>query len=238
MSRTVVWFSCGAASAVAAKLAPDDAVVVYCDTSASEHWDNKRFFRDVEIWIGREIVRIKSDQYKSVDDVFEKTRYMAGIKGARCTVEMKKVPRFDFQEPDDTHIFGLTFDESVRIAKFEKNNPELKLNWILRDFEITKAMCYDMINHAGIKLPAMYGLGFNNNNCIGCVKATSPKYWEKVRKHFPDVFEKRARQSRELGVRLTRVKGVRIFLDELPAAIAADEPQEESIECGVLCATE
>ena len=44
MSRTVSWFSCGAASAVATKLSNPD-VVAYCDTG-SEDYDNKRFFND------------------------------------------------------------------------------------------------------------------------------------------------------------------------------------------------
>lgn len=51
-SRIVVWFSCGAASAVAAKLALEKygtrACVVYCDTMKSEHPDNVRFFDDVQ----------------------------------------------------------------------------------------------------------------------------------------------------------------------------------------------
>jgi hypothetical protein len=55
--RRLVWFSCGAASAVAAKLAvekyEDACEVVYCDTMATEHPDNQRFFNDVERWIGQ-----------------------------------------------------------------------------------------------------------------------------------------------------------------------------------------
>lgn len=45
-SRVVVWFSCGAASVVAAKLAIEKyrerACVVYCDMMDSEHLDNAR----------------------------------------------------------------------------------------------------------------------------------------------------------------------------------------------------
>ena len=235
--RTVVWFSCGAASACAAKLAPPWAHVVYCDTLASEHPDNVRFLRDVEDWIGQKVQVIKSKHFSSVDDVFERTRYMSGIKGARCTVEMKKIPRFAFQQPDDTHIFGLTADEEPRIRKFEANNPDITLQWILRENGLTKEGCYAMLRDAGIKLPLMYGLGFKNNNCIGCVKATSAKYWENVRRHFPEIYDRRARQSREIGVRLARYKGNRIFLDELPVVVE-DKTPEGDIECGPVCLTE
>ena len=160
---------------------------------------------------------------------------MAGIKGARCTVEMKKIPRFAYQRADDIHIFGLTADEGKRIERFEANNPELSLRWVLRDAGLTKAGCYEMLKAAGIELPAMYGLGFANNNCIGCVKATSADYWQRVQEHFPQVFARRAAQSRAIGVRLARYKGQRVFLDELPGA---DGTPEGDIECGPVCMQE
>lgn len=233
-----MWFSCGAASAVAAKLAVDkygdDCEVVYCDTMSTEHEDNARFFADVGAWLGRDITRIKSSKYDSVDEVFADTRYMAGIYGARCTAEMKKLPRYEYQRPDDVHVFGFTHDESDRIERFEVNNPELFTEWVLRDKGITKEDCYAILEDAGIALPALYALGYKNNNCLGCVKATSARYWNMVRRDFPTVFERRARQSRELGVRLTRYKGERIFLDELPEDYMPAEPLED-ISCGPDC---
>jgi hypothetical protein len=89
-----------------------------------------------------------------------------------------------------------------------------------------------MLRAAGIALPAMYGLGFDHNNCLACPKATSPGYWNRTRRLFLEVFERRARQSRLLGVRLVRVKGVRMFLDELPPE--ADAPDDD-IDCGPVC---
>lgn len=242
MSRVVVWFSCGAASACAAKLAVakyghENTHVVYCNTLATEHPDNVRFLADVGRWLEHPIEIIGSEKYASIDEVFEKERYMAGIKGARCTVEMKKIPRFEYQEYGDTHIFGLTADEGKRIKRFVENNPDLKLDWILRDQAVTKAECYKLLTDGGIALPVMYSLGFKNNNCIGCVKATSAKYWDLVRRHFPVVFWRRAKQSRDLGVRLVRYHGVRMFLDELPDPIT-DKTPEEDIECGPICLVE
>lgn len=232
-----MWFSCGAASAVAAKLAVEtygkSCEVVYCDTLATEHPDNARFFKDVERWIGQSIRIIRSEKYQTIDDVFEKVRYMAGIKGARCTVEMKKVPRENFQGLDDIHLFGYTHDEKKRADRFETQNPSLNVEWILIDREISKADCLSRIAQAGIALPAMYGLGFDHNNCIGCVKSTSSGYWNRVRRLFPEVFEKRVRQSRTLGVKLARAPGgERVFLDMLPKE--ADAPDDD-IDCGPVC---
>jgi len=234
--RRLVWFSCGAASAVAAKLAVEQygagCEVVYCDTMATEHPDNERFFNDVQKWIGRAITVIKSDKFDTIDDVFEKTRYMAGIKGARCTSEMKKIPREKFARTDDIHIFGYTADEQKRAADFEDRNPSLFVEWLLVDRNIDKGMCLWILDVLGIALPAMYALGFDHNNCLACAKATSPGYWNRTRKFFPAVFARRAAQSRLLGVRLVRLKGKRIFLDELPPD--ADAPDDD-IECGPVC---
>jgi hypothetical protein len=236
-SRVICWFSCGAASAAAAKMTVDKygdrALVIYCDTMVSEHSDNERFFHDVQKWIGKPITVIRSLEYASVDDVFEKRKYMSGIHGAACTVGMKKVPRFEFQEPDDIHIFGFTVEEEGRIVKFEKENPELHLEWILRDNGVTKKHCLEALEIDGIAIPAMYLLGYKNNNCKGCVKATSPKYWNMVRRHFPDVFARRTIQSRNLGVRLARVKGVRVFIDEIPLEDVTDNG--EDLSCGPQC---
>jgi len=244
MSRVLVWFSCGAASAYASKLAiekygKERVELVYCDVLNTEHPDNERFLKDVEQWLGKEVTRVKSSKYDSVDDVFEKTRYMAGIAGARCTVEMKKVPRFEYQQPDDIHIFGLTSDEKKRAERLENNNPELNLDFILVDNSVTKAECHAAIENAGIEQPLMYKLGFRNNNCIGCVKASSIQYWKKVRYHFPDVFWHRAEQSRRIGARLVKIKGERKFLDEIPeddmALFDVYETTEEDISCGPDC---
>lgn len=237
--RAIAWFSCGAASACAAKLASErfkNLRVVYCDTLAEEHFDNIRFLHAVEKWIGLPIELIKSEKYNSIIEVWDKRKYMAGISGAPCTLEMKKIPRHVYQLPNDLHIFGLTADEQKRIDKFEKNNPDLEMEWILRDAGITKEGCYQMLRNTGIALPVMYSMGFKNNNCIGCVKAASAVYWNRVRQFFPEVFAARAEQSRRIGARLVRWKGKRIFLDELP--FGDDGEKEKDIECGVICVKE
>lgn len=234
--RRVVWYSCGAASAVAAKVAVDvygdNCEIASCDTRKSEHPDNYRFTADVERWIGRPITHIASERYATVDDVIEKRRYMAGVKGALCTVELKKLPREAWQRPDDVHIFGYTVEEHRRAAIFEKNNPALDVEWLLIDQGITKAQCHAMIAEAGIAQPAMYRLGYEHNNCPGCVKSSSPGYWNMIRRDFPEVFDRRVRQSRLLGVKLIKLHGSRAFLDELPEDM--DAPQDD-IDCGPVC---
>src|SRR5690242_18240724 len=122
--RKIGWFSCGAASAIAVKLS--GAMPVYCETGA-EHEDNERFLRDCEPWFGRPVTRLKSDEYKDTWDVWERTRWLAGIQGARCTTELKVKPRLAFQLPTDIHVFGYTADrpDVERAERLRANYPEL-----------------------------------------------------------------------------------------------------------------
>jgi 3'-phosphoadenosine 5'-phosphosulfate sulfotransferase (PAPS reductase)/FAD synthetase len=115
MARTIVWFSCGAASAVAARLTlrnNPDAIVAYCETG-SEHPDNERFMADCVRWFNAPVVRLKSDKYTDIWDVYEKRKYLSGINGAPCTKELKVVPRLNaYDLPSDIHVFGYTADKS------------------------------------------------------------------------------------------------------------------------------
>jgi hypothetical protein len=237
MSRVVSWYSCGAASAIATKLTLKDAPaaeVVYCETGG-EHSDNERFLTDCEIWFGKSITRLRSAKYASTWDVWEDRSYLAGISGAPCTSELKVAPRLAWQRQDDVHVFGYTADKPdiIRANRLRLNYPEMQISTPLIDAGLDKRACIAMIENAGIAVPVMYRLGFQNNNCIPCVKATSPNYWANVRKHFPDEFDRMARLSRHLDVRLTRFGDERKFIDEIPD----DHPLTDAIapSCDFLC---
>lgn len=238
-----MWFSCGNNSAVAAKLAierfgEDELRIVRCVVN-NEHPDNDRFHADVERWIGRPIEQAASTEYADCWDVWERRKYMSGIHGAPCTIEMKKAVRWQIEREwgPDYQVFGFSADEARRAASFTEKNPEVRLRNVLIDAGISKPQCAQIIRDAGIALPVMYGLGFKNNNCIGCVKATSPAYWANVRAHFPGVFDRMAGMSRRLNCRLTRIKGKRVFIDEIPVDFTGRD-RSAPVECGVLCGQE
>lgn len=245
MSRIVCWFSCGAASACATKLALQerpDAIVAYCaSTLSTEHPDNMRFLRDCEQWFGRPVTMLYAEKYADIFDVFDKTGWLVGPGGARCTTELKKLVRRQFQRPDDIQVFGFDVHEQGRADRFRKNNLGVTLATPLIDHRIDKAECFRMLDRAGIELPEMYKLGYRNNNCIGCVKGGSG-YWNKIRIDFPEVFERMAKVERDMGVAICKtepkVGGVRtrtpVYLDELHPQ-AGRYSQEPAMQCGVLC---
>ena len=221
MSRTIVWWSSVGPSGIVCKLMlaeNPDAIIARCETS-NEDEDNYRFEKDVMKWLNAKVTILKSDKFDSVQDVWIKRKYMSGIAGAPCTVEMKVAPRLAFQLPTDIHVFGYT-DDSQDIERFERlktNYPELNVRAPLIENRINKASALAMIERAGLKLPRSYAMGFPNANCLqtGCVKATSASYWALLREKFPDRFEKTAKLSREIGTKLARVDGERVFIDEI-----------------------
>lgn len=238
--RVLIWWSTGAASFVAAQLtlrASPEAIVVRCETN-NEDPDNYRFEADAMRRLDASVTLIKSDEYESVWDVWHKRRYMAGINGAPCTSEMKIAPRLAFQRPDDVHVFGYTADREdiERFNRLRENYFELDARAPLIEQGITKAASLAMVERAGLELPRSYAMGFPNANCLqtGCVKATSPDYWSLYRYHFPENFARTAAYAREIGARLTRVKGERRFIDEIPA----DWPMTNPIipACDFMCA--
>lgn len=239
----VVWFSCGAASAVAAK----KTIELYGETHnirivnnpiAEEDSDNIRFCKDVESWLGVEIEFAFNSEYPnhSIEEVFAKRKYMSGVKGAPCTYELKKKARHQWESRNVFHhvVLGFTVDEKKRHDNFVL--AERPLLPVLIDLGITKEDCFKIIKDAGIKLPRVYELGYPNANCIGCVKATSPTYWNHVRQHHPEVFERRMQQSSEIGAKLVRYDGKRILLAELPEN-ATGRPMKSmrKFECGIFC---
>lgn len=238
-----VWFSCGAASAVAAKKTIEKygkthIIRVLNNPVAEEHPDNLRFCNDVAKWLGVDIESVVNPSYPdcSAETVCEDRGYMSGIHGAPCTLLLKKEARrkWEMQNHCDYHVLGFTADEEKRWRDFLRERPNTLP--ILIEAGLRKADCFRIIEEAGLRLPEIYRLGYPNANCIGCVKATSPTYWNHVRQQHPEAFKRRSEQSRELGVRLARYKGQRVFLDELPADAKGAPMKDMNFECGIFCA--
>ena len=238
----VVWFSCGAASAVAAKKTIEIwggsfNIRVVNNPIKEEDSDNLRFLKDVEKWIGTTIEFANNSQYPtcSAVDVWDKKKYMSGIAGAPCTLELKKKARQQWEKVNTFHhvVLGFTKDEQKRHDRFIQT--ERQLLPVLIDLGLTKADCFKILADANIELPNIYKLGYPNANCIGCVKATSATYWNLVREKHPEVFSARAEQSLRIGAKLCTYKGERIQLTELPPDAKGRPLKNLHVECGIFC---
>jgi 3'-phosphoadenosine 5'-phosphosulfate sulfotransferase (PAPS reductase)/FAD synthetase len=238
-----VWFSCGAASAVAAKLTLNKFgdrcdVRVVNSPVAEEDADNRRFLLDVQHWLGIKIEIATNPKYPQAScvDVWEDRKFMSSPYGAPCTQILKKQARYAWQDVNKPqwHVLGFTADEQNRFDRFTLTETENALP-VLIDAKMSKRDCFAALKAADIKLPAIYDAGYPNANCIGCVKASSPTYWNHVRQQHPEVFDQRARQSRRLGTKLVRVKNQRIYLDELNPSARGAPLKSMDIECGLFC---
>lgn len=162
--RLVCWFSCGAASAVATKLAiienqkrrlADDVLIAYIKIK-EEHNDNKRFLRDCERWFNTPIVTLTNEKYGgSIVNVFNRLHFMGGISGAPCTLHLKKEIRRKVQRPDDLQVLGYTVEEMNRADRFIDANAEADLWPVLIEQGLTKNDCLAIIQNAGIAPPPL-----------------------------------------------------------------------------------
>jgi 3'-phosphoadenosine 5'-phosphosulfate sulfotransferase (PAPS reductase)/FAD synthetase len=238
--KKIGWFSCGVTSAVACKLAVDkygkDNVELYYMVIDSAHKDNERFIAECEKWIGVEVKRVRSHRFKDQFEAIEKIKYINGPTGARCTLELKKNVRREVEKTVDFdgQIFGFEFSkkEVNRAIRFAQQYPQAKPIYPLIDRKMTKQQCAELLLMNGIELPEMYKLGFHNNNCIGCVKG-GKGYWNHIRKHFPETFEKMSDLEQKIGNSCIKGK----FLKDLGPNEGRHDPPIVP-DCGTFCEIE
>lgn len=239
-NKIVAWWSAGVTSAIACKLALDaygkDNVDIIYFAIDSAHPDNNRFKKECEEWYGKEIEVWRSDKYTDQFDVIEKTKYINGAYGARCTLELKKQVRYNVQKQRNYYgqVFGFEYSkkEINRALRFME---QYDVNPIFPLIEkmMSKAECLYYLERQGIKRPVMYELGFPNNNCIGCVKGGAG-YWNLIRKEFPDYFDRMAELEEKVGATCLKDAKGRIPLKQLDP----ERGRKQKIimpDCGSFC---
>ena len=242
MSRIVAQFSCGAASAVATRMARAQygRIEILNAYLLEEHPDNRRFAADCEGWFGQSITTLRDERDgASTIRVFRRKQYMMGPNGAPCSRALKRDLLDAWKQPGDIMVFGYTAEESDRLDDFRERNPDRPVLAPLIDAGLTKADCKAMVLRAGIELPLMYRLGYDNANCIGCVKG-GEGYWRAIREDFPKQFEANCLVQDEIGpgswflrYRSGPRKNERFPLRDLPAG----EPRRNEVlpSCSFFC---
>jgi hypothetical protein len=186
---------------------------------------------DCERWFDKEIEVIRSQKYENVLDVITKKSFINSPYGARCTKDLKQKVRLDFEKlhPEITHqVWGFEYSpkEINRADRLRSKYTQHKHLCPLIDNKITKTDALDILKQAHIALPAMYLLGYNNSNCVGCVKG-GMAYWNKIRVDFPEVFRNMSLAERKINHSCLK----NTFLDELdPAAGRGQKPL--ALDCG------
>lgn len=228
----VVWFSAGISSFIACYLTKDVDKIIYIDID-DQHPDSIRFVKDCEIILGKPIEILKS-HYGCVENAIRAATVIKLPSGfAPCTNWLKKRVRMDWeyehQGEELTYVWGFDCEERARAERLIEAMPKFKNEFPLIENNLTKQDCHAIANRLGLKRPAMYDFGYNNNNCIGCIKG-GMGYWNKIRKDFPEVFKRRAKLEREIGHSILK----ECYLDELEPNKGAEQ-KEILEECGIFC---
>jgi hypothetical protein len=240
-SRIVSHFSCGAASAVATKLAlaeyPPERVVILRAWILEEHEDNDRFSADCERWFGHPITVLRDEKYgASAIEVFKAKRYLKGLYGAPCRKALKSDVLEAAGLPGDVWVLGYTAEEEDRLNEFLDANNGQQVICPLIKHGLMKSDCLAMVERAGIELPKMYQLGYNNNNCRCCVKG-GEGYFNRQRVDFPEHFAALADVQESIGpgafLFRDRKTGERFSLRNLPPD--KGRHKEPEISCSFYC---
>jgi hypothetical protein len=226
----VAWFSAGVSSFVAALFSKPDKII-YIDID-DQHPDSMRFVEDCERVLGHEIEILKSP-YGSVENAILAAGFIRRARSAcKCTDYLKKRVRkeWELQQAEPlTYVWGMDCAERGRADAIIETMTNMEHEFPLIDLGLEKQEAHAICEDLGVKRPLMYDLGYNNNNCIGCVKG-GMGYWNKIRVDFPDVFESRAKLERRVNSRCLKD----CFLDELEPG--RGRMSEEILpECGIFC---
>jgi hypothetical protein len=230
----VSWFSAGVSSAVATKLSnPDVIIYIHID---DQHPDTLRFVYDCEKWFGKKIIRLQSE-LKTVEMACRKAGTLPMRMFSPCTKFLKKEPRKNWEKQNPgrhTYVWGFDSGEKHRIDRIVEGMTDYDHEFPLRD--LTKEECHGIMYKTGIKRPAMYDLGYSNNNCLGCLRGRMG-YFNKIRKDFPEVFASRVRLEKiftSAGFEGEHARIIKDYpLDKLPEGKGRCEPILD--ECGIYC---
>ncbi len=230
----VCWISAGVSSFIAGYLERDTIdKFIYIDIE-DQHPDSMRFIKDCEKVLGKEIEVLKSSEYNTVEDCIRTAGVLKMPYGfAPCTNWLKKRVRKQWEEAhkdyEITYVWGMDCNEKHRAENLVETMIEFNHCFPLIERNLSKADAHGINFSLGVKRPYMYDLGYNNNNCIGCIKG-GMGYWNKIRVDFPEVFESRAKLERDIGYSILK----ECYLDELDPN--RGRMSEEIMEdCSIFC---
>jgi hypothetical protein len=230
-NMNVCWISAGVSSFIAGYLARqgiDKYIYIHIQ---DQHEDSMRFIKDCENVLEKQVEVLQS-KYLSVNNVIRQFRFINSPYGAKCTDILKKRVRKEWEskqvEPI-TYYWGFDLSEKHRAEKLIEAMTGFNHRFPLIERQLTKQDAHAMCKKLNIKRPVMYDIGYQNNNCIGCVKG-GMGYWNKIRIDFPEVFKKMAKTERDINARCLK----QYYLDELPDDVGRkQEPIVE--ECSIFC---
>ena len=181
----VCWMSAGVSSFIAGYLVRETVdEFIYIDI-ADQHPDSLRFIKDCKKALDKPIKILRSSEYDSVEEAIRAAGVIRMVSGfAPCTAWLKKRVRkqweLEHSDYEITYVWGFDLNEKRRAENVVDTMIEFNHEFPLIDNNLFKQDSHAIAAELGIKRPVMYDMGYNNNNCIGCVKG-GMGYWNKIR---------------------------------------------------------
>lgn len=242
----VCQFSCGAASAVAAKITlarhGHEKTRIVNAYVKEEDPDNRRFLADCEKWFNHEVVVVKNEKYgASARQVWRQERYINGPLGASCSLRLKRDPISKYMrsigwsyDAGDRMVIGFTVDEKNQ-DRIERGRDA---GWLMPcvDLKLSHADCRGMILRAGIRLPRRYDQGFRNANCVACCKG-GERYFRRERRLNPVDVAEVVQIQKEIGPTAYFFRDRKTGVRYTPAEVPDEGPVEnaDAPECSFFC---
>ena len=230
---TVSYFSAGVSSAVATKLMIGEIDRVMYTHIDDQHPDTMRFVHDAEDWFGHK-AEVWQSPLKCVENACRMAAYIRHPqRGAACSLRLKRRVRKEFEEAHEGQlriVWGMDYNERERCERIRQAMPKHEHLFPLVEAKMTKEHAHEVLRASGLLRPAMYRMGYHNNNCIGCIRG-GLGYWNKIRVDFPAVFAARAAMERAIGF---PILGKHQWLDELDPERGRHEGPICD-DCGIMC---
>ena len=205
--RVIVSLSGGLASAWCAHWAlshyPKERVLLYFNDTKWEDKDLYRFLSDLETYFNHSIF-VDADG-RNPEQLFRDKHALANNQMPFCSRMLKAERLQKFYQEGDTLVFGIGPHEMARakrlVAMYQKvavkRNKTCKLEFPLIKERVGKAHVLMFIHEAKIKIPRLYELGFEHNNCGGGCVRSGVGQWRHLLATLPEVYAERERVEEE-----------------------------------------
>lgn len=195
--KVIAMYSGGVCSHLAAKRAVskygrDSVTLLFSDTGIEDE-DLYRFIREGAEMLGARLVTVSSGE--TFDDMIRRNRALPSNRMAFCSRELKTEPakRWVKENGGELIVLGLDWTEPHRMRQDWYGVPV----WYPMGEPpyLTKTQMFDEVEADGIRIPRLYRMGFQHNNCGGgCVRG-GLKAWAHLSKMLPEKFEEWAKRE-------------------------------------------
>jgi 3'-phosphoadenosine 5'-phosphosulfate sulfotransferase (PAPS reductase)/FAD synthetase len=232
----------------------NEEVILYFNDTKWEHPDLYRFLEDLEKEFHHSI--LWDSDGRSPEQLFYDHHALANDRMPFCSRELKAKRLQKFYKNGDTLVFGIGADELHRARRIvsvyqvlaAKTGKYANIVFPLITQNVSREQVNKFFIDAGIKIPALYQLGFSHNNCSGgCVRA-GKKQWKLLLEKLPEVYADRERVEEEIRKYLE--KDIHFFKDEtlkhfrerilqkLQIDFDPKDDNENEVECVGICDTQ